>query len=195
MIKISSKDRFSVHDKDFVKRYARTSQRPRILLSRSYVDMALKISGKRRPTICEIGCGALDICGPYAIGADVVGYDFHQKSVDYAISQYANAKVYCKNINTLHNISCDILVACEVLEHVDYPVAIMDQITKSSKILIISHPIDESENSKATKGEHCWSFSENDFNAWFEPNGFKIMNKEYFKNGPFNTLIGIGVRP
>jgi 2-polyprenyl-3-methyl-5-hydroxy-6-metoxy-1,4-benzoquinol methylase len=193
MTRISDQDRFEVHQRLGVKRYARTYQRPRILLSRTYIDLALIFCDVEKPKLCEIGCGVLDICGPYALDSAIVtGYDFHESSVKFGMLQYPCAKIYCQDINTITDIDCDILVACEVLEHIDDPVLLMHNITKSTKLLVISHPINELANSGITNGEHCWSYTEDDFDNWFIQNGFTIYSKEYFDNGRLHSLIGIG---
>jgi len=195
MIRISDKDRLLTHQRVGVKRYARSYQRPRILLSRKYVEIGLILLNSDKPNLCEIGCGVLDICGPFALKeANVIGYEFHQESVDFGMSQYPCARIYCKDINTILEIDCDILVACEVLEHIDDPVSLMKRVSRDAKILIVSHPIDEPEGSDVTDGEHCWSFTESDFDNWFDQNGFIIRSKEYFENGRLHSLIGIGER-
>jgi 2-polyprenyl-3-methyl-5-hydroxy-6-metoxy-1,4-benzoquinol methylase len=193
MIRISDKDRVLAHQRDGVKRYARSYQRPRILLSRKYVETALTLCEIERPRLCEIGCGVLDICGPFALKeAYVTGYEFHQESVDFGVAQYPNATIYWKDVNEMLEVDCDILVACEILEHIDDPIRLMNTVSKDAKILVIS--INEPNNSRITDGEHCWSFTENDFDNWFVQNGFTIRSKECFENGRLHSMIGVGER-
>ena len=194
MIRISELDRYSVHKDLPAKRYARGFQRPRILLSRTYLEIAIRSYGGK-PKISELGCGVLDISGPYAAEkARVTGYDFNKQCVIRARNEYKSSIVNLIDLKDVESIDCDILIACEVLEHMQDPVSTIKRLSKNAKYLIISHPINEGPGSKITNGIHCWCFSEFDFKEWFHANGFNIIESEYFDNGKLHSMIGIGTK-
>src|SRR5205807_79387 len=76
---------------------------------------------------------------------------------------------------------CDVLILCEVLEHVENPGDLVDQWLPRAKNVIISHQLDEPVGSHLSGDVHVWSCSEKDFDNWFVrgdiwiPSAFRVI--------------------
>lgn len=103
-------------------------------------------------------------------------------------------RVYCTEIDRA-DTPCepDVVVLCEVLEHLPDPARVVQQWLPWSKASVISHPLDEEENCGLSAGDHQWSFSEQDFKSWFELGGHRLVHQEIFQMGGYKIIMGMGV--
>lgn len=157
-------------------------QAPRIKKAREYVSRCEPAS------IVEFGCGTGDICGPW--GFLVHGIDANPESLAIARARYPLGN--WNNDSTPH--LCDVIVLCEVLEHLEDPAGLVRKWLPRAKNSVISHPLNESLNSPLSGGEHQWSISEKDFDGWFEIGGHELVEKEQFQMGAYTIIIGRGRR-
>lgn len=180
------------HHKSLFTRVYENQQKDRILRSRNYLARAIKLIDNERPRILELGCGALDISGFFSNRTEVTGIECNSRYIDLIEKRHKNASMICGDVHKVAPVECDILVACEILEHLTDPVGVMAKFMPLAKYAVISHPINEPIDFDDT--EHVWSFSEDDFKAWFDNNSFKLLGSEQFQNWDFKIILGIGER-
>ncbi len=141
--------------------------------------------------IIELGCGTLDICGPFSLLNEVHGVECNPAAVAIAAERWPNAKL---NALTLAPESSDIVVLCEFLEHVENPSEVVSGWLPLAKRSVISHPLDGDLTGDLSAGEHQWSFSMEDFLGWFELGGHKLVEHEVFRMGGYQIVMGRGER-
>ena len=169
-------------------------QKERIAKSRVCVDRCIKwLSDLHQPRIIEVGCGTADISGPFSETCYVIGYDCNQKALEKAAERWPRM-VLARESELSTERSCDILVMCEFLEHVNKPEWYAKRLLPLARYSVISHPLDGDLESDCSGSEHCWSLSEEDFQNWFDLGGHKIVHEERFMNGPYHVALGIGER-
>ena len=191
-------DLLQIHKSIGVRHYLKT-QSGRVLESREYVadavKMIRKLIGQRSLTFLELGCGCLDIAGPWsaeeAYHNSVIGYDCNEQYGPWIRDHYPTAAFLACDVVEALPMKCDVLVACEVLEHLSTPYLTLSKYAKDARSIVISHPLDEPAD--FPDKEHYWSLSMDDFKAFFEMNGFEIKKKAVKKFGSFNLVFGYGV--
>lgn len=116
--------------------------------------------------IVELGCGTADISGPCHIMHRIMGYDCNQAAIDEAQRRFPNGLFLKVDILTMEPIHSDILILCELLEHMPYPELFVATWLPYAKSSIISHPINGDLEGDMSGGDHQWSFTEADFDRW-----------------------------
>jgi hypothetical protein len=166
-------------------------QRERIMRARHLT--ALAIGDNPRAKIIELGCGAADISGAFSfLWHQVKGYDINDTCLRYAAEKYPKVQLQCVELERVTPEPCDVVVLCELLEHLEDPRALVASWLPLAKTCVISHPIDEPDGCGLSAGDHCWSLSEADFDGWFELGGHKQESKELFQMGGYKIAIGLG---
>lgn len=183
--KLHKELRFAEFDKDeFI--------RVRIQKCREYVEKCVKVCGAL-PNITDLGCGCGEICGPFheCGKASVLGIDCNTNALLHAAKKYG-IHTLNSDLSLCKPGDGDVLVMCDVLEHVEFPSLIAFAWLPLYRYCVISHPLNESHQNR----EHKWIFSEEDFENWFYASGFRILEKEKFVVPGINveTIIGIGRR-
>jgi len=97
--------------------------------------------------ILDIGCGSGQfITIPIGVlGASIIGIDTHLPSVELArtINRYSNVHFECMSVDELHGRTFDFVICSEVLEHLNEPGRMVNDINrllKSNGIAIITIP-------------------------------------------------------
>lgn len=185
------------HQKNPVRVYAHDAiQGSRIEKAQRMLAFALADLGyvKQGRTIVELGCGALDISGPLSPFHEVIGVDCNKHNVVKALERYPQAVVMWGPLEDVEPFACDILVLCEILEHLTDPIAVAGKWLKKAKAAVISHPLNEPLDSPLSGGDHSWSFTEGDFAEWFGRAGMKLRDSESFQMGQYTIGVGRGSR-
>ena len=97
-------------------------------------------------TILEVGCGEGELAQPIlgATGAKTyLGTDLSSRIVEEASSRNPDLQFEVQNAETLPypDASFDLVVACEVLEHVEHPEAVLSELNRlSAKWILVSVP-------------------------------------------------------
>lgn len=170
-------------------------QSDRIQRARRVVSKALEtmVPGGHK-TIVELGCGCLDISGPFSGNHEVIGVECHADAVKKARELYPQATLSQGPLWLVNPFRADVVVLCEILEHLTYPVHLVEGWLPLAEASVISHPIDEELNSPTSGGDHCWSYSETDFKKWFELGGHNLLWHEIFQMGSYRIALGYGRR-
>lgn len=188
------------HRKNPVRVYSEDPiQKSRIVRSREMVQHAIwDLSGP--VAIIEPGCGTSDVCGPLYVRGEVVvyGFDCNEACVREAKRRYPDCHYDCRTLDDFDDTkpwACpEIVVLCELLEHVTEPVRVAKSFLERSSASVISHPLDEKEGSSLSGGDHSWSLSMDDHRNFFKAGGHKIVESETFEQGGYRIVLSRGVR-
>jgi hypothetical protein len=164
-------------------------QKPRIQRSREALQKSL--GALKNCRIIELGCGTLDISGPFSVEHRVCGVECNLEAGRIACERWPGAIL---NNISLQPESCEALVLCEFLEHVADPFSIVRDWLPLAKTCVISHPLNGDLTDDLSGGEHQWSFDESDFANWFSLGGHRLIEHEVFKMGGYQIILGRGER-
>jgi len=183
------------HKQNPVRVYANDGvQNLRIANARKYVFGALGGLSEGMRTIVELGCGVLDISGPLSPMHEVIGVECSPNTAQRAKEMYPKAMVSIQPVEEVVPFPCDVLVLCEVLEHLMDPLGIVDKWLPMARTAVISHPLNEPLDSGLAGGDHCWSFSEKDLRHWFFLGGHELQAQEAFQMGSYQIGLARGAR-
>lgn len=162
-------------------------QKERIERSRKLLNNC--IGGRKGLRIVELGCGTLDISGPFSKDQLVYGVECNQEAVQVASERWPEAHL---NVLSLDSEVCDIIVLCEFLEHIENPSELVANWLPKATHCVISHPLDGDLKGDLSAGEHQWSFSREDFVNWFTVGGHSLIESEVFTMGGYEIILGRG---
>jgi hypothetical protein len=164
-------------------------QKERIERSRKMVDAC--VAGRSGLRIVELGCGTLDISGPFSTQHVVYGVECNPEAARIASERWPHAHV---NVISLQPEACDVLVLCEFLEHIPDPCELVKAWLPLAKQVVISHPLNGDLTGDLSGGEHQWSFNEGDFANWFWLGGHELVGYEVFTMSDYQIILGRGRR-
>jgi SAM-dependent methyltransferase len=143
-------------------------------------------------SVCEVGCGAGEILvqlkqlnGSKAIAYS--GYDISRDAI--ALAQKKNSRIdfKCADI-TKENVSVDVMLIIDVIEHLRDYFSFLDDLSKKSKYTVFHIPLDMFVwslfreqmliESKERVG-HIHNFSEDFIVSILKDHGYNIISKEY----------------
>ena len=183
------------HEQNPVRVYEKDGvQDGRIAMARRAVFAAIATLANGPRTIVELGCGVLDITGPLSPIHEVIGVECSEKTALHAKKLYPAAVVRQSAIEDVEPFPCDVLVLCEVLEHLTDPMDLVKKWLPVARAVVISHPLDEPVDSGLSGGDHCWSFTENDLVYWFVEGGHEVRTVEKFQMGSYQIGLARGAR-
>lgn len=193
-------ERIAHHQANPLRSYATDHvQAQRIALSRSMVAISMSKAKpeNRAGRAVELGCGVGEITGHLCYHDERwygVGVDCHWPSVLEANVRYAPAftALMGKIERTSSSSPIDVLVMCEVLEHLNDAVGVALSWLQRARFSVISHPLDEPYGSTLSAGDHCWSFSEKDHLDLFAKGGHVTDQTEVFDQGAYRIIISRG---
>ena len=111
-----------------------------------FLGSAKELFGKAAPqTVIELGCGEGELAARLLEGqqADYLGTDLSSNIIEEAQRRYPHLKFQARGADdiALPDGAFDLVVACEVLEHVEDPPAVLREIKRlSSKWALVSVP-------------------------------------------------------
>lgn len=112
-------------------------------------------------TVLDCGCGfGIGSHLLYRAGFDVEGCDFSEPRLQYAREKFSPVKFFSQDLTKPLGKSYDCIVCVEVLEHMDDPVCLLNEMRSKSKIVLVTVPKPGKCNHFP---EHMWDFVENDF--------------------------------
>ena len=161
---------------------------PRIERARKMVKACLPVE-----RIVELGSGTCDISGPFSTQSEVRAYDCNRGALAVAVERYPSLQRTGNIPNEPE--ACDLLVLCEVLEHLPYPADLVKAWLPLAANVIISHPLNGDRDSDHSAGEHQWSFDHADFESWFELGGHELIERDCIRiGGCYDIVFGRGKR-
>jgi 2-polyprenyl-3-methyl-5-hydroxy-6-metoxy-1,4-benzoquinol methylase len=144
-----------------------------------------------RLTIVELGCSAGDIAGVFSEEHDCYGYDVVPDAVRLSRERYPAFHVEQLAVEDVIPSPCDILVLCEILEHIEDPVSLVQQWLPLAKHVVIGHPL-VGDGYDPEEG-HLWAYYDGDFEDWFPMGGHALNGRIEFPMG-YRMVLGRGDR-
>lgn len=169
-------------------------QRDRIERARTFVRSAINMGRVPKPVIVELGCGTADISGSFYKEGLVIGIDASESALETAKQRFSSMVTLNEDITKAPANECDVLILCEVLEHLEDPFSLVKKHLPHADYAVISHPLNEALDSNIAAGEHQWSYNEEDFDNWFKLGGHTLIEKQIFQMGLYTMIIGVGKR-
>lgn len=165
-------------------------QRSRIELAREVLKRIIgqlsESDDAHRPKhIVELGCGACDITGFFSWGHKVEAYECSLSGVAYVKQNWKWVDLRPMDFVKAEPVACDVLVACEVLEHLADPLALLAKWLPLAKYALISSPLKGDREGDLSGGEHVWSFDEDDFEQFAGSGGHQIVGREQLPMGGY----------
>jgi len=186
----SDEEQLAIHVENNLAPVWEVDHRPRIDRVRRYIDAAIA-SFDRPVTIIDLGVGSGDTSGRYSDTHRVIGIDLTDDSRRVCADRFPRMEHILSPIETAPVEDCDILVACEVLEHLASPVQAYRRFADRSTAVVIGHPLDEPDPSSELF--HLWRYGMDDFQAWFADH--PIVDYDVFAMGGFpQMIVGWGKR-
>lgn len=157
----------------------------RLAQARKSLDWILgRIQGQAPAHICkrviELGCAMSDIAGPRSWGNKVVGYEANATAILKGKARYPYVDFREEDLQTAKVEECDVLILCEILEHIENPFQLCERWLPKAKYALVSVPIGASNGSA---GEHLWSFSLMDWKDFFTKGKHIILVESDFNLG------------
>lgn len=166
----------------------------RITKAREAVELALKLADSPDPWICELGCGTGDISGHFTDRAKALLVDCNIEALKIVQQRFPLALTNVGPIDSFKPFKATVVVMCEILEHLQDPLSVVEKWLPMSEYAVISHPIDEPADSPLSAGEHQWSFNDFDFQLWFSMGNHELIERETFRMGSYTIALGVGKR-
>jgi hypothetical protein len=161
------------------------------------VDAMCQLPAMKHVKIIELGCGAADICGPLSEMnhyATVFGVDCNERALAQAAVRYPRLMVRLSSIQPVLLGEYDLVILCEVLEHLADPNAVAAGALNCGNLSVISHPLDEAIGSMLSGGDHAWTFSMDDHLNFFALGGHAVDHTEVFQMGLYKIVLSRGHR-
>lgn len=144
-------------------------------------------------TIWEPGCGAADISGPKSFLHTVYGCDVTDEAERIVALRFPMMHFMKLRLEEIEPQPCDVLVLCELLEHIEDPVGLVERWAPLAKRVLIGHPL--APPGTDPEPGHIWSYEMEDFNDWFRIGGHAQRDVETFPmNGYERMVLGWGER-
>lgn len=161
---------------------------PRVKKAREWVARCVPL------TLVELGCGTGDVSGPFSEGPCLVtGFDINEKAIEKAIERFPSANYRCTDSGSIEPRECEVLVMCEVLEHLPDPHFIAASWLPCAEYAVISFPLNEIElfgnGTDLSAGEHQWSFTRQDLNDFLDAGGHELIESEEYALGGYSCII------
>jgi trans-aconitate methyltransferase len=173
------------------------NQRGRVELAHFLIDKILDKDLQRRPLrFVEIGCGSGDITGPYSVPPifgnisfpiEVIGIDVVPQAAISCAARWPNMTTIISPIEEVEPIECDLLVMCEVLEHLHDPVAVVQAWLPKAKWAVIGHPLDEPD--PPYEIGHNWSYTLEDWERWFPMGNHQFFERFMFPMAAWHDMV------
>lgn len=152
--------------------------------------------------IVEIGSSSCENVTYYTDAHKITVIDPNPYAFDAFNARFNSALEFVrKMVEDVEPIECDLLIMCEVLEHLWEPVSVVEKWFPKAADVVVSHPLHESDDMGAWAGggTHRWSFNESDFDRWFLLGGHQQCHREIIIDSgtPFGdhlTILGNGKR-
>ena len=136
-------------------------------------------------TVVELGCNTADISGMISMGHKVKVWEVSPKCIEYIARTYPWIEIHAEDIETATPIDSDLIILCEILEHLSDPNEVVRKWLPKAKYALISSPLRGDLEVDLSGGEHCWSFDPEDFDNFVKIGGHQIMDQTSFAMGQY----------
>lgn len=143
----------------------------------------------KRFRIIELGCGAGDIGGFFSWGHNAKGYDASHRALLAAQRRWNWMEFEVADIQTLKPEECDLLIACEVLEHIVDPAELLAKWLPGCRYAVVSSPINGDDTGDISGGEHVWNFHPGELEGMLIEGGHEVIDSKTATMGGYLDSI------
>ena len=136
-------------------------------------------------TVVELGANTADISAPISFGHFVHCWEISPQCIEYIARNYPWIKLHIEDVETATPMPCDLLVICEILEHLTLPDELVKRWLPNARYAVISSPLNGDLEVDLSGGEHVFSFSEDDFQNFVKIGGHEIVEQKSFAMGRY----------
>lgn len=140
-------------------------------------------------TVVELGANSCDISGQISMGHFVHAWEVSPQCVEYITRTYPWVKLHAEDIETAEPIYSDLLILCEILEHLTDPNELVKKWLPKARYAVISSPLKGDLQGDLSGGEHVWSLEGKDFDNFVEIGGHVLIEKEIFQMGQYRICM------
>lgn len=136
-------------------------------------------------TIVELGCNTADISGAYSMGHLCHCWEISPRCVEYVTRNFPWIKLHIEDIETATPMACDLIILCEILEHLVNPEELVKRWLPQARYAVISSPLRGDLEGDLSGGEHVFSFEEEDFQHFVRIGGHEVVEQKVFPMGSY----------
>lgn len=144
----------------------------RLMLARDYI-MEARIRYAVR-SVVDLGCGDGGLLSTLPPDLAAWGYDLTPANI--AVGQRRGVDARYEDIVAADPEWADLVVATEVLEHLEDPTALLRRAAQRSRVLVASSPATETD--RAHYEHHLWAFDLEGYRALIEGAGWRVVRHE-----------------
>lgn len=167
-------------------------QQHRIKNARDAVQSVLRMfkaeytsTAHRLKTVVELGANSCDISGHISMGHHVHVWEVSPKCVEHIARNFPWVNIHSEDIETAAPMPCDLLILCEILEHLTDPNELVKKWLPNAQYALISSPLRGDLEVDLSGGEHVWSFEEEDFQNFARIGGHEPVSQMAFAMGQY----------
>jgi len=136
-------------------------------------------------TVVELGCNTADVSGPISMGHICHAWEISPQCVEYVARNFPWVKLHIEDIETATPMACDLLILCEILEHLTDPNELVKRWLPQTRYALISSPLRGDLETDLSGGEHVFSFEEEDFQNFVRIGGHEVVEQKAFAMGSY----------
>lgn len=155
-----------------------------LLLKGEYVSTAHTMK-----TVVELGCNSCDISGPISWGHHTHVWEISPKCVEFIARTYPWVTIHSEDLEAAAPMDADLLILCEVLEHLTDPNKLVETWLPKAKYALISSPLNGDLTGDLSGGEHVYSFAEEDFQNFVTLGGHQVIHQGQFQMGQYTIKM------
>jgi hypothetical protein len=151
-----------------------------LLLKGEYVSTAHTMK-----TVVELGANSCDISGHISMGHRVHVWEISPQCVEFIARTYPWVQIHAEDLETAKPMDSDLLILCEVLEHLTDPNELVKNWLPKARYALISSPLNGDLTGDLSGGEHVFSFAEEDFQNFAKIGGHEVLQQGTFQMGQY----------
>jgi len=136
-------------------------------------------------TVVELGANSCDISGYVSMGHQCHAWEVSPQCVQYIVRNFPWVELHIEDVEIATPMACDLLILCEILEHLVAPEELVKRWLPQARYAVISSPLRGDLEQDLSGGEHCWSFDETDFQNFVRIGGHEVIEQKAFAMGQY----------
>jgi len=136
-------------------------------------------------TVVELGANSCDISGYVSMGHKCHAWEVSPQCVQYIVRNFPWVELHIEDVEIATPMPCDLLILCEILEHLTQPDELVKKWLPQARYAVISSPLNGDLEVDLSAGEHVFSFSEDDFQNFVRIGGHEVVEQKSFAMGKY----------
>lgn len=164
--------------------HARQAVKKLLLLMRNNAYTAHEMK-----TVVELGANSCDISGQISMGHHVKAWEVSPKCTEYIARTYPWVELHIEDVETATPVQADLLILCEILEHLTDPNELVKNWLPKARYALISSPLQGDRQGDLSGGEHVWTFDDSDFQEFALVGGHEVIEQFAFQMGQYTIKM------